>query len=151
MGKKISKRSEKYIFREKHFKKSLKISFPKKIVEMFVNHYDEFQIDNRQVSTYNDNLKVKLKQNKKNDYTFEKEVSQILGESRDGLELSEELSKNISLTNRRIFSNIIQETMREEVIMRDKIAKNRELYMVQLKVYALRCRSHRLAKKGTFK
>jgi hypothetical protein len=78
-------------------------------------------------------------------------VSQILGESRDGLELSEELSKNISLTNRRIFSNIIQETMREEVIMRDKIAKNRELYMVQLKVYALRCRSHRLAKKGTFK
>lgn len=41
--------------------------------------------------------------------------------------------------------------MKEEVIMRDKIAKNRELYMIQLKVYALRCRSHKLSKKGTFK
>lgn len=35
--------------------------------------------------------------------------------------------------------------------MRDKIAKNRELYMIQLKVYALRCRSHKLSKKGTYK
>lgn len=35
--------------------------------------------------------------------------------------------------------------------MRDKIAKNRELYMIQLKVYALRCRSKKLSKKGTYK
>lgn len=44
--KRISKRCDKYIFREKHFKKSLKISFPKKIVEMFVNHYDEYEVNN---------------------------------------------------------------------------------------------------------
>lgn len=29
---------------------------------------------------YNDQLRDKLKRNKKNDYTFEKEVCQILGE-----------------------------------------------------------------------
>lgn len=35
--------NEKHIFREaNHFKKSFKISFPKKIVEMFINHYEKY-------------------------------------------------------------------------------------------------------------
>lgn len=40
---KSKKKIEKHIFREaNHFKKSFKISFPKKIVEMFINHYERF-------------------------------------------------------------------------------------------------------------
>jgi hypothetical protein len=99
------------------------------------------------VREYNGTIRAKLKENKKNDYTFEKEVSQILGEGKEEYAHQGEISS----ANRRIFDKIIRNTMKEEVIMRDKIAKNRELYMIQLKVYALRCRSHRLAKKGTYK
>ncbi len=42
---------------------------------MFLNHYEALQIENEEVKGYNDNLKQKLKKSKKNDYTFEKEVS----------------------------------------------------------------------------
>jgi len=38
-NKKIKKRFEKHIMKEKSFGKTLKLSFPKKLVEMFLNHY----------------------------------------------------------------------------------------------------------------
>lgn len=48
---------------------------------MFLNHYFKFSVDNEEVQEYNNNLRSKLKESKKNDYTFEKEVSQILGKN----------------------------------------------------------------------
>lgn len=41
---KFKKRIGKFILKEKSFGKTLKLSFPKKIVEMFINHYSKFPI-----------------------------------------------------------------------------------------------------------
>lgn len=69
--------------KEKSFNKVEKLSFPKKIVEMFLNHYEEFlSPQEAEVWMYNQALKEKLKRNKKNDYTFEKEVKLILGQAK---------------------------------------------------------------------
>lgn len=54
-----------------------------------------------------------MKENKKNDYTFDKEVSQIIGECQDSGEIDENLSRVISQTNRFVFSSIIGETMKD--------------------------------------
>jgi hypothetical protein len=69
---KLKKKISKFILREKSFGKALKLSFPKKIVEMFINHYGKFSIDNKLIEDYNDRIRTKLKESKKNDYTFEK-------------------------------------------------------------------------------
>ena len=37
---------------------------------MFINHYEDYLEQCDDIMKYNDNLKQKLKQNKKNDYTF---------------------------------------------------------------------------------
>jgi hypothetical protein len=42
----MKKKIAKFILKEKSFGKALKLSFPKKIVEMFINHYGKFTIDN---------------------------------------------------------------------------------------------------------
>jgi len=59
--KKIKKRFEKHIMKEKSFGKTLKLSFPKKLVEMFLNHYSKFEIQNQDIQNYNNDLKSKLK------------------------------------------------------------------------------------------
>lgn len=40
------KKFDKHIMKEKSFGKTLKLSFPKKLVEMFLNHYSKFEIEN---------------------------------------------------------------------------------------------------------
>jgi len=59
--KKIKKRFDKHIMKEKSFGKTLKLSFPKKLVEMFLNHYSKFEIENQDIQNYNNDLKSKLK------------------------------------------------------------------------------------------
>jgi hypothetical protein len=60
---------------------------------MFINHYGKFNIENKLIEEYNDRIRTKLKESKKNDYTFEKEVSQILGESKEEPEIEESLQR----------------------------------------------------------
>lgn len=59
--KRITSQMEKLIMKEKEFGKTLKLSFPKKLVEMFLNHYANFEIENEDIKKYNMNLKSKLK------------------------------------------------------------------------------------------
>jgi len=55
---KFKKKIDKHIFKkENHFKKSFKISFPKKIVEMFINHYEEYFDEDSDILKYNNELK----------------------------------------------------------------------------------------------
>ena len=136
----------------KSFKGTEKISLHKKIGKLFVNYMGDYDSFDPQIQRHNLEVKTNMKKNVKNDYTFEKTIANFLGEIEvDGKMISTEQTQKISRFYRRSMLQIIQKNMRNQVIMRQKIERNKRIYMVQLKVYCLRCRSHLLAQKGSFK
>lgn len=111
------------MLKEKSFKGSDKISLPKKIGKLFANYLDDYPSGDPEVDLYNSNLKQNLKKTVKNDYTFEKTISHFLGEveMEDGQMLKVPNADNISKFYRTFMPKIITQTMKQEVIMRQKI------------------------------